>query len=159
VQGPPGTGKSHTIANLICHLLATGNKVLVTAQTKRALEVLKNKLPDKYQSLVVNYWGSDQASKDDLSSSVEAIKNKSENFNYIDKTNELDQIKRNIAKDTNEYKKIVRQGTQEINNPKYQGMLVDVLEQLKIDEQQFDWYQDKYNDYNEIYSLILLERV
>jgi hypothetical protein len=49
-------------------------------------------------------------------------------------------IKRNIAKDTNEYKKIVRQGTQEINNPKYQGMLVDVLEQLKIDEQQFDWY-------------------
>jgi ActR/RegA family two-component response regulator len=46
-----------------------------------------------------------------LSSSVEAIKNKSENFNYIDKTNELDQIKRNIAKDTNEYKKIVRQGT------------------------------------------------
>jgi hypothetical protein len=47
------------------------------------------------------------------------------------------------------YKKIVRQGTQEINNPKYQGMLVDVLEQLKIDEQQFDWYQDKYNDYND----------
>jgi hypothetical protein len=28
-------------------------------------------------------------------------------------------------------------------------MLVGVLEQLKIDEQQFDWYQDKYNDYND----------
>jgi hypothetical protein len=28
-------------------------------------------------------------------------------------------------------------------------MLVDVLEQLKIDEQQFGWYQDKYNDYND----------
>jgi len=26
VQGPPGTGKSHTIANLVCHLLATGNR-------------------------------------------------------------------------------------------------------------------------------------
>ncbi len=25
VEGPPGTGKSHTIANLVCHLLATGN--------------------------------------------------------------------------------------------------------------------------------------
>ncbi|MBW5290691.1 MAG: DNA helicase [Candidatus Ruthia sp. Asou_11_S2] len=149
VQGPPGTGKSHTIANLICHLLATSNKVLVTAQTKRALEVLKDKLPDEYKSLVVNYWGSDQASKDDLSSSVEAIKNKSENFNYIDKTNELDQVKRNIAKDTNKYKEIVRQGTQEINNPKYQGMLVDVLEQLKTDEQQFEWYQDKYKDYDD----------
>ncbi len=146
VQGPPGTGKSHTIANLICHLLATGNKVLVTAQTKRALEVLKDKLPDEYKSLVVNYWGSDQASKDDLSSSVEAIKNKSENFNYIDKTNKLDQVKRNIAETTNKYKEIVRQGTEKINNPKYKGMLVDVLEQLKADEQKFEWYQDKYKD-------------
>ena len=25
VQGPPGTGKSHTIANLVCHLLATAS--------------------------------------------------------------------------------------------------------------------------------------
>ena len=24
VQGPPGTGKTHTIANIICHCLATG---------------------------------------------------------------------------------------------------------------------------------------
>lgn len=41
VQGPPGTGKSHTIANLICHLLANGKKTLVTAQNKNTLEVLK----------------------------------------------------------------------------------------------------------------------
>ena len=32
VQGPPGTGKSHTIANLICHLLATGQRTLITAK-------------------------------------------------------------------------------------------------------------------------------
>jgi len=37
VQGPPGTGKSHTIANLICHLLATGQRTLITAKTPRAL--------------------------------------------------------------------------------------------------------------------------
>ncbi len=45
VQGPPGTGKSHTIANLVCHLLATGQRVLVTSHTARALRVLKNKFP------------------------------------------------------------------------------------------------------------------
>jgi hypothetical protein len=45
VQGPPGTGKSHTIANLVCHLLATGKRVLITAETGRALKVLKSKLP------------------------------------------------------------------------------------------------------------------
>jgi primosomal protein N' len=47
VQGPPGTGKSHTIANLICHLLANGQKVLVTAYTKRALEVLKKTITER----------------------------------------------------------------------------------------------------------------
>ena len=30
VQGPPGTGKTHTIANVICHYLALGKRVLVT---------------------------------------------------------------------------------------------------------------------------------
>jgi hypothetical protein len=36
VQGPPGTGKTHTIANLIGHLLAQGKTVLVTAHTVNA---------------------------------------------------------------------------------------------------------------------------
>lgn len=31
VQGPPGTGKSHTIVNLVCHLLATGRRILITS--------------------------------------------------------------------------------------------------------------------------------
>ena len=53
VQGPPGTGKSHTIANLMCHLLATGKRVLITAETGRALQVLKNKLPKEIQPLCV----------------------------------------------------------------------------------------------------------
>jgi superfamily II DNA or RNA helicase len=37
VQGPPGTGKTHTIANVICHYLAVGKNVLVTAKTPEAL--------------------------------------------------------------------------------------------------------------------------
>jgi hypothetical protein len=50
VQGPPGTGKSHTIVNLIAHLLAHGKRVLITSQTSRALRVLgemiKQRLPE-----------------------------------------------------------------------------------------------------------------
>ena len=42
VQGPPGTGKSHTIANLIGHLLAHGQSVLVTSHTTKALRVLRD---------------------------------------------------------------------------------------------------------------------
>ena len=40
VQGPPGTGKSLTIANLACHLVATGKTVLITSQKDKALDVV-----------------------------------------------------------------------------------------------------------------------
>lgn len=44
VQGPPGTGKSETISNLLCHLAATGNRVLFVSQKAQALKVVKDKL-------------------------------------------------------------------------------------------------------------------
>ncbi len=58
VQGPPGTGKSHTIANLICHLLATGQRTLITAKTPRALQVLEGLVPDELRPLCINLLGS-----------------------------------------------------------------------------------------------------
>lgn len=73
VQGPPGTGKSHTIANLIAHYLATGRRVLVTAQTAQALEVLKGKLPADLQPLCVTLLGDSRVSDRDLRRSVEGI--------------------------------------------------------------------------------------
>ena len=53
VQGPPGTGKTHSIANIAAHLLATGNRVLITSETPKALRVLKDKLPEAYQPFFV----------------------------------------------------------------------------------------------------------
>ncbi len=53
VQGPPGTGKTHTIANVICHCLAQGKRVLVTAKGESALAVLQEKLPERIRPLSV----------------------------------------------------------------------------------------------------------
>jgi hypothetical protein len=53
VQGPPGTGKTHTIANLLGHLLANGKSVLVTSQTTKALKVLRDKVAPELQPLWV----------------------------------------------------------------------------------------------------------
>src|SRR4029079_19421471 len=53
VQGPPGTGKTHTIANVICHYLAQGKRVLVTAKGESALAVLQEKLPEQIRPLSV----------------------------------------------------------------------------------------------------------
>ena len=46
VEGPPGTGKSQTIANLLCHLAATQNRVLFISQKDQALKVVKDKLKE-----------------------------------------------------------------------------------------------------------------
>lgn len=46
VHGPPGTGKSQTICNLVSHLVACGKTVLVTSQKDKALEVVRDNLPN-----------------------------------------------------------------------------------------------------------------
>ena len=54
VQGPPGTGKTHTIANVICHYLANGKRVLVTSMKDPALAVLQEKLPPEIRPLAIS---------------------------------------------------------------------------------------------------------
>ena len=73
VQGPPGTGKTHTIANLIGHLLAQGKTVLVTSHTTKALRVLREKVVPELQPLCVSVLDSDTASRSQLESAVNAI--------------------------------------------------------------------------------------
>ena len=53
IQGPPGTGKTHTIANLLSSLMAEGRRVLVTAETDRALSEVQGKLPQGMQALAL----------------------------------------------------------------------------------------------------------
>lgn len=73
VQGPPGTGKTHLAAALISHLLAQGKRVLVTAQTDRALKEVRSKLPSQIRPLAVAVLGSDAADMADLKVAVEGI--------------------------------------------------------------------------------------
>jgi very-short-patch-repair endonuclease len=73
VQGPPGTGKTHTIANIVCHYLATGRKVLVTAKGEQALEVLQSKIPKEVQPLTVALLSGDRQGMRQFQSSIEAI--------------------------------------------------------------------------------------
>ncbi len=72
VQGPPGTGKTHTIANLLGHLLAQGKSVLVTSHTAKALQVLREKVVEPLQPLCVSVLD-DSTSREQMEQSVDAI--------------------------------------------------------------------------------------
>jgi len=155
VQGPPGTGKSHTIANLICHLLANGKKVLVTAHTPRALNVLKDKLPEEFQNLTVNLLSGDSSALQDLQKSVNAINDELSRANLSEYqiaierfTKELSELREKIAHGTNELIKIKEKTTrkQEIN-PIYTGTLIEIAEKLESDLPSHTWYRDSYHDF------------
>ncbi|MGB9825618.1 MAG: AAA domain-containing protein, partial [Desulfofundulus sp.] len=73
VQGPPGTGKTHTIANLLGHLLAQGKSVLVTSHTAKALRVLRQQVVSELQPLCVSVLESDSASRAELNDAVQGI--------------------------------------------------------------------------------------
>jgi very-short-patch-repair endonuclease len=73
VQGPPGTGKTHTIANLISHLVGHGKRVLVTSQKEQALLVLRDKIPEPIRNLSVAVLGASATSLAQLDQSVQAI--------------------------------------------------------------------------------------
>lgn len=44
LKGPPGTGKSQTIANLICHAIGRGKRVLFVAEKRAAIEAVTKRL-------------------------------------------------------------------------------------------------------------------
>lgn len=81
VQGPPGTGKTHTIANIICHYLALGKRVLVTSRGDAALSVLQEKIPEEVRSLTVALLASDREGVRQFQASIETIQHRVSQLN------------------------------------------------------------------------------
>ena len=73
VQGPPGTGKTHTIANVICHYLAQGKRVLVTSKGETALSVLQDQIPEQIRQLTVSLLTNERQGKEQLERAVDNI--------------------------------------------------------------------------------------
>ena len=148
VQGPPGTGKSHTIVNLICHLLANGKRVLVTSHTARALKVLKGKLPKEIADLCVSLLGDDIYAMQSLEDSVRGIVAK---HNIWNKTtgqlqikaleDDLDKARKEEATLINKLKSI-REIETYVHPPRfrnYEGTAQKIAARLKDEEKNYSW--------------------
>ena len=149
IQGPPGTGKSHTIANLISHLLAHGKRVLVTSEKERALKVLKDKIPKEIRSLCVSVLGGDSKSVKEIEDSVRTI---AENLDtkqpeilqkHIERlTTELKTTKRNIAR----YDTLINEAAERENETHNFGVMeLSPLEGTKWlnGNMQYSWLPDE----------------
>ena len=70
VQGPPGTGKTHTIANLISHLVAHGKRVLVVAHKEEPLTEVRDKIPASLRDLSVALMGNSATQVNQMQAAV-----------------------------------------------------------------------------------------
>lgn len=150
VQGPPGTGKSHTIANLVCHLLATGKRVLITAETGRALKVLKEKLPEDIQPLCVSLLGQGGDAFAELNAAVQGITTRfaawspgvhDDRIAEIDR--DLDASRRSLAKTDAELRSLREEETyrQSLASGAYAGTASAIAQRVAMERGRFGWLQ------------------
>ena len=155
VQGPPGTGKSHTIVNLVCHLLATGQRVLVTSHTARALKVLQRYIA-KYTAdvspLAVVLLGDDRKAIQAMEDSVQGITTRQNHWD--DEANSrlireheaaLDQARRDEARVMAELRQIRERETY-VHPPRfgpYGGTLSAIATRLHSERQRLGWLSER----------------
>lgn len=96
VQGPPGTGKTHTIANVICHYLASGRRVLVTSMKDPALAVLHQQLPPEIQPLVISLLTSEREGMKQFEFAIQKIASEVARLDQTQVTKDIQALERTI---------------------------------------------------------------
>ncbi len=152
VQGPPGTGKSHTIVNLVSHFLAQGLRVLVTSQTPRALQVLREKIPDEIRPLSVSLLGDDTTSLDSLRKSVQEIQRQCNSWNPVamahdiavleNQRRECETAIRQLQRRQRELREI-ETTVHRVSDTDYEGTASEIVQRLCAEFDSFDWLEDE----------------
>ena len=146
VQGPPGTGKTHTAAALVSHLLAQGKRVLITAQTDRALREVRAKLPREIQSLAVSVIGQSRSDMADLRTAVENISRRADDFDAAESQKsidrhvaKLDELRRERAEAYARLIAIRRQEVEPRDDGPEQGTLAAIAYRHLHEKPKFEW--------------------
>lgn len=150
VKGPPGTGKSHTIANLICHLLALGERVLVTTQAPKALAVLHDLLPGDIPNLCVMTFGSTREDQKLLEDSIRRILFRGSSWNTEWALEEISRLEKELSeleKRRAELDNRLRQCREAETYSHtlfggYQGTAAQIARQLERDQEAYGWFPE-----------------
>jgi very-short-patch-repair endonuclease len=151
VKGPPGTGKSHTIANLICHLLAQGGRVLITAHAPKALEILLDLLPQEIGRLCVTALGSTREDERRLEESVRTILGRKDSFPDVRQSaarleqmeRELRELEEEVARLDREMREC-REAETYTHRPYagYEGTASQIAQLVEKEREIYGWFPD-----------------
>jgi len=152
VTGPPGTGKSHTIANILAHSMAKGQRVLVTARTAEAISVVRDKLPANLRNLVIASTGTDRDSIEALKTAVTQLAEDVVTLNTANAKEERTRIEADIVQCDTDIRKIDLKLSEiaranleqlEFNDEAFTPM--ELMSFLQQSASEFSWFEDKPN--------------
>ncbi|WP_436790007.1 AAA domain-containing protein [Yinghuangia sp. YIM S10712] len=148
VQGPPGTGKTHTIANLVCALLADGKRVLVTSEKDQALRVLRDKLPEDIRGLCVLQGDPRRGGTAELERSLRTLAYLSAGTSRQDLAAQA-KLSANDRQELLRHRARLRTALRELREsewfvhpevaPGYRGQLREIIEAVQTAEHRFSW--------------------
>ena len=150
VQGPPGTGKTHTIANVICHYLAQGKRVLVTAKGESALAVLQEKLPERIRPLSVALLSDERDGMRQFEHSIQTIASSVASINPTRAAEAIaaveDRLNQLHAKIANVDRQVADYASKHMGSYHFQGKEVRPAEMAKLVIEQAEahqWFDDE----------------
>lgn len=149
VQGPPGTGKTHTIANIICHYLALGKRILVTSMKDPALAVLQEKLPAPIRPLAVSLLTSEAEGMKQFEFAISKIASE---LHHIDKAvyrreieeteGQIDSLHGKISRTDKEISVWAKRNLEKIVIEGDELTPVEAAETVAVNRDQIAWFPD-----------------
>ena len=152
VQGPPGTGKTHTIANIICHYLATGRRVLVTSKSEGALAVLRDQIPEGIRDLAISLLTSEreglkqlEATVNILASKIASLDTRTTERDIADSERRIAELERRIVRIDAEMRGFAEKHLHRIGaGADTDGILpIELAEQIVRDRGRCAWFSDR----------------
>lgn len=150
VQGPPGTGKTHTIANVICHYLALGKRVLVTSMKDPALSVLQEKLPESIRPLAISLLTSETEGMKQFEFAINKI---AAEVTRIDRSayrqeiknidGQIDSIHGQISKTDKDIANWARMNLDKVQIDDESLTPVEIAEKVVLNRQEIAWFPDQ----------------
>ncbi len=149
VQGPPGTGKTHTIANIVCHYMATGRRVLVTARTPEALTALQEKIPEGIRDLAIAVIHNDREGARQLDHAVRILADTVKAINPRQVSDDVREKQSRLAQVRDEIDSIDKQlqafAEKNLTKVRFRGVEVGAMDLAKVVAEERDrhaWFPD-----------------
>jgi very-short-patch-repair endonuclease len=150
VQGPPGTGKTHTIANIVSHMLATGRRVLVVSHGETALSVIRDQLPEGVRDLAISVTTSEREGLKQVEKAIGLMLGivNSVDGNHARQRNLIRELEANIVRSRKRLAEIDAQlasiATKHLSKvPGGSEIPYDVAKRVMEDRPVYEWFTDR----------------